>query len=128
MNTKLELAAAPPVFDVIRQRYTVSRYGNHEAYLHILAIVMDKLGNIFRYHLTKLLGHPDRSNVDKWFSGRTRVSSLYLARLIQLMLFHEAGIDFPRIRRITWGNPVTIHWRNGANHILTLYLAVGGKY
>ncbi len=118
MLNQLDLAAAPPVFDVIPLARAggparSSKYTTTAAYQHILTTVMKKFGNLTKWHLAHLLGIEDMSNFNQWFSGRKRMSSLYAIRCIQLMLFHDAGIDFVRIRRIDWGDPVTIHWRNG---------------
>ncbi len=118
MKTKLEMAAAPPVYDTIPLGVVggrnVSMYGHPAAYFHVLDNEMERLGKLSKWNMARLLGVTDMSNFNKWFTGRRRMSSVYLLRLMKLRDFHDAGIQFALIRGIDWGEPVTICWRNGS--------------
>ena len=112
----LDRAVLPPLFQRIGKNKpgVPSLYLSNEAYIHIFEQVMEKFGRITKYQMANLLGMDHGANFWRYFNGSRRPASLYLARLFQLELLHDAGFQLNRVKRIDWEpDPIVIYWRNG---------------
>jgi len=97
----------PPAADLGRDT-TPTGFSTHSNFVspaasqEILKETADLLG-VLPYHLGQLLGTSSESQVYRWTSGRARPCSLYLNRLLQLVILHVVhGWSFLDIRRIDW--------------------------
>ena len=79
-----------------------SSFPNPSASQKILAETAYLLG-VRPWHLGQLLGTSSENQIYRWTSGRERPCSLYLSRLLQLVILHVVhGWSFIDIRRIDW--------------------------
>ena len=78
----------------------------------VLKLAIDEL-DVTSYQFNKLIGAPFEHYTRRWIRGERRISSVYMARLVQLLLMNSGGLPVRLMRLVDWENSVII-WRNGA--------------
>jgi hypothetical protein len=78
----------------------------------VLKLAIDEL-DVTSYQFNKLIGAPFEHYTRRWLRGERRISSVYMARLVQLLLMNSGGLPVRLMRSIDWQSSVIV-WRNGA--------------
>ena len=86
-------------------------YPRHSASELVLNHTLEVL-RVSWYRLSKLLGLPFANDIYRWRSGQHRPSALYMTRLTQLLLMHNAGVHLYRTARMDWDTG-QVYWLNG---------------
>ena len=99
----------PPVADLSRDKTPApagwsphSNYASSPATQQVLHDTGYLLG-VRPWHLGQLLGLPSTNKIYRWTSGKQRPCTLYMTRLLQLVILHVVhGWRFIDIRSIDW--------------------------
>ena len=78
---------------------------------HLLHNALELL-DVTKYQLGKILGTEYHHYIYRWLKGVNRPSSVYLARLCQVLMMHDTGTPVNLISHIDWRNS-QIKWKDG---------------
>lgn len=78
---------------------------------HLLHNALELL-DVTKYQLGKILGTEYHHYIYRWLKGVNRPSSVYLARLCQVIMMHDTGTPVNLISYIDWRNS-QIKWKDG---------------
>ena len=78
---------------------------------HLLHNALELL-DVTKYQLGKILGTEYHHYIYRWLKGINRPSSVYLARLCQVLMMHDTGTPVNLISNIDWRNS-QIKWKDG---------------